>query len=64
MLSGKIKIFPTKNNKKAYCEYCDYSAVCQFDTSIKDNKYRIVLKKSDDEMWKRITDEVKGEEDL
>ncbi|OPF53077.1 helicase-exonuclease AddAB subunit AddB [Clostridium baratii] len=64
MLSGKIKILPTKNNKKAYCEYCDYSAVCQFDTSIKDNKYRIVLKKSDDEMWKRITDEVKGEEDL
>ncbi|MGL4571573.1 MAG: helicase-exonuclease AddAB subunit AddB [Clostridium sp.] len=61
MLSGKIKILPTKNNQRAYCEYCDYSAVCQFDTSIKDNKYRLVLKKSDDDIWNKINAEVKGE---
>ena len=40
MLSGEIKIQPTKNGNRTYCEYCDFSAVCQFDTTIKDNKYQ------------------------
>ena len=62
MLSGKIKIEPTKINKRGYCEFCDYSSICQFDTSIKDNKYRIVLKKKDDEIWKKIEEKVKGKE--
>lgn len=62
MLSGQIKIEPIKNNKKAYCDYCDYSAICQFDTSIKDNKYKLVLNKSDDEMWEKIESHVKGKE--
>lgn len=58
MLSGEIKIEPCKNNNTAYCSYCDYSSVCQFDTSIENNKYRVVLKKSNDEAWKLIKDEV------
>lgn len=58
MLSGEIKIEPCKNNSTAYCSYCDYSSVCQFDTSIENNKYRVVLKKSNDEAWKLIKDEV------
>ena len=62
MLSGQIKIEPIKNNKKAYCDYCDYSAICQFDTSIKDNKYKLVLNKSNDEMWEKIENHVKGKE--
>lgn len=63
MLSGKIKIEPTKNSQRAYCNYCDYSAICQFDTSIKDNKYKLIIKKSDDEIWKKIENHVKGEEE-
>ncbi|MBM7834097.1 helicase-exonuclease AddAB subunit AddB [Clostridium sardiniense] len=63
MLSGKIKIEPTKNNQRAYCNYCDYSAICQFDTSIKDNKYKLIIKKSDDEVWQKIESQVKGEEE-
>ncbi|MBE6054972.1 MAG: helicase-exonuclease AddAB subunit AddB [Clostridium sartagoforme] len=58
MLSGEIKIVPCKNNNTPYCDYCDYSAVCQFDTSIENNKYKIVLKKSNEEAWKLIKDEV------
>ncbi|MDU3352597.1 helicase-exonuclease AddAB subunit AddB [Clostridium sp.] len=49
MLSGKIRIEPCKNQRTSYCDYCDYSAICQFDTSIKDNKYKLVLKKDDKE---------------
>lgn len=63
MLSGKIKIEPTKNSQRAYCNYCDYSAICQFDTSIKDNKYKLIIKKSDDEIWQKIENHVKGEEE-
>lgn len=63
MLSGKIRIEPTKNSQRAYCNYCDYSAICQFDTSIKDNKYKLIIKKSDDEIWQKIENRVKGEEE-
>ena len=60
MLSGKIKIEPCKKQKIAYCDYCDYSAICQFDTSIKNNKYKVVLKKDDKEIWQDMIDRVRG----
>ena len=62
MLSGNIKIEPCKSQKMAYCEYCDYSAICQFDTSIKDNNYKIVAVKSDEELWSRMKTRVEGGE--
>lgn len=58
MLSGDIKITPCKNNNTPYCNYCDYSSVCQFDTSIENNKYKIILKKNNNDAWKLIKDEV------
>ena len=58
MLSGDIKITPCKNNNTPYCNYCDYSSVCQFDTSIENNKYKIILKNNNNEAWKLIKDEV------
>ena len=62
MLSGKIKIEPCKNQKMTYCEYCDYSSICQFDTSIKDNKYKLVIKRSDDELWDKMKEVIAGGE--
>lgn len=60
MLSGKIRIEPCKNQRTSYCDYCDYSAICEFDTSIKDNKYKLVLKKDDKEIWNDMIEKVKG----
>lgn len=60
MLCGDIKIEPTKQANRSYCEYCDFSSICQFDTSIKDNKYKIVGKKSRTEIWENIRSDVKG----
>lgn len=60
MLSGRIKIEPCKTQERAYCEYCDYSSICQFDTSIKDNKYNLVLKKDEEEVWKNMKETVEG----
>lgn len=51
MLSGEIKIEPCKSQKTTYCTYCNYSSVCQFDTGIKDNKYKVILKKDNDTLW-------------
>jgi len=57
MLSGDIKILPTKHSNRTHCDYCDFSAICQFDTSIKDNKYKIIMKKSQSDIWNNIKDE-------
>lgn len=51
MLKGNINIKPYKKNKEVPCKFCDYSAICQFDTSIKGNNYRVLNEKSDDEIW-------------
>lgn len=63
MLSGDVKIEPCKSPKVTYCDYCDYSAICQFDTSIKNNKYNIIVKKSKEEIWESIEEQVKKEDE-
>ena len=62
MLSGDVKIEPCKSSKVTYCDYCDYSSICQFDTSIKDNKYKIIAKKKKDDLWDAMSNKVKMED--
>ena len=59
MLKGNIKINPAKNAKYKACEYCSYASVCQFDTSMKDNKYNLVLKKKDEDIWELMKNKIK-----
>ncbi len=54
ILEGNISINPYKNNKKTPCEYCLYSAICQFDTTMKGNCYRFIKDISDQEFWDAI----------
>lgn len=54
MLSGEIKIQPTKRSNRTHCEYCDFSSICQFDTTIKDNNYKAIIKKSASDIWNDI----------
>lgn len=51
MINGNISISPFKKKKATSCQYCAYSSICQFDALLKDNKYRILHDKSDDEVW-------------
>ena len=62
MLSGNIKIEPCKSQSVTYCDYCDYSSVCQFDTSIKDNNYKVILKKKKEDIWKSMINKIKEED--
>ncbi|MBC2579470.1 helicase-exonuclease AddAB subunit AddB [Clostridium sp. DJ247] len=58
MLEGNIDIRPSKKKNKDSCEYCIYSSICQFDTSMKDNRYKVLKDKSDEEIWKEIQEKV------
>lgn len=60
MLCGDIKIEPTKQANKSYCDYCEFSSICQFDTSIQDNKYKVISRRSKDEIWSNIKKDIKA----
>lgn len=62
MLSGNIEIKPSKEKRYSACNFCSYSAICQFDSTMKDNKYRYVNKKKDVEVWSLMENKVDHEE--
>lgn len=57
ILRGKIKIQPTKINKRTSCEYCELSSICQFDTSFIDNEYRTLKKLKNKEVLEKIKEQ-------
>ena len=59
MLDGEIKISPYKNKDNTSCDFCKFSNICLFDTAFKDNKYRIINKKSQDEIIEKMKGEIK-----
>ncbi|WP_042439839.1 helicase-exonuclease AddAB subunit AddB [Clostridium amazonitimonense] len=58
MLSGDISIKPIKKDKYTSCSYCKFSSICQFDASIKGNKYENINKKTDEEALELIYKQV------
>jgi ATP-dependent helicase/nuclease subunit B len=61
MLGGNIEIRPSKEKKYSACNFCDYSAICQFDSTMKNNSYRYVNKKKDEEVWSLMEKKLEGE---
>ena len=51
IIDGSISISPYKKNKAIPCSYCNYMSICQFDTRLKENKYRNLQDKKDNEVW-------------
>jgi ATP-dependent helicase/nuclease subunit B len=58
MLKGNISISPYKRKRVTACSYCSFHPVCQFDTTVKGNRFRNLYDKKDEEVWELIT---KGE---
>jgi ATP-dependent helicase/nuclease subunit B len=50
-LDGNVKLNPYKKKANTACTYCEYRPVCQFDTTMKDNRYRILAEMDDSELW-------------
>jgi ATP-dependent helicase/nuclease subunit B len=55
IMDGDVAIRPYKKKAITACKYCGYSPVCRFDTSFRDNQYRVLADYKDDELWKLMT---------
>ncbi|WP_424766710.1 helicase-exonuclease AddAB subunit AddB [Paenibacillus sp. sgz302251] len=52
--AGEVSIEPYRMGTKSPCQYCDYKAVCQFDTQFDGNAYRKLSKPSIDDIWQQL----------
>lgn len=62
ILKGKIRIEPCKEDKYVSCAYCEFSSICQFETSFEDNKYRNIKKLKDEDVLLKLKEETGGED--
>lgn len=58
MLQGNITIMPCKKKEYIACTFCNYSAICKFDVAIRDNKYKLLIDKSEEELWELIKNDL------
>ncbi|MGV8983074.1 helicase-exonuclease AddAB subunit AddB [Clostridium sp.] len=64
MLSGEIDIKPYKKKDMTPCAYCEYTAICQFDPALKENTYKIIKDRKDQEIWELLCNEATEETKL
>ena len=66
IIDGNVTISPYKKSTLTACTYCSYSSVCQFDTSVPGNSYRVLRDYKEDELWRLMgkIDESKADKDL
>lgn len=62
ILKGKIRIEPCKVDKYVSCTYCEFSSICQFETSFEDNKYRNIKKLKDEDVILKLKEKTGGED--
>ena len=53
-MKGNADIKPYKKKDINACTYCSYLPVCQFDTTRKENSFRLLYNKENDEVWESI----------
>lgn len=58
IVKGTVAIHPTKGKDGTACRYCSYLPICQFDTNMKDNTYRLLTDRGNEETWKLIAETV------
>ncbi|MHC1721530.1 MAG: helicase-exonuclease AddAB subunit AddB [Clostridiaceae bacterium] len=60
ILEGNISINPYRNKGMSPCRYCAYSSICQFDPSVKGNRYRAIKEIKEEEAWELMKKEVES----
>lgn len=65
ILDGNIAISPCKHAKRSSCDYCEYFDICDFDTKLRENKYRSFADLDKERILELIHEKEKkgGEED-
>lgn len=61
IVKGKVDIKPCKKKGITACTYCGFLSICQFDTARKENSYRLLFDKPNDEIWDLIGEETYDE---
>jgi ATP-dependent helicase/nuclease subunit B len=56
-----VDIKPCKKKGITACTYCGFLSICQFDTARKENSYRLLFDKPNDEIWDLIGEETYDE---
>jgi ATP-dependent helicase/nuclease subunit B len=54
IMAGKIEISPYALDKRTPCGFCQYSAVCQFDSLLPENQYRRLAKPDESTIMSKI----------
>lgn len=60
MLEGIIEVTPCKNGKSFYCDFCDFSSICQFDESLGVNNYKVMPRMKPKDLLEKL--EAEGKE--
>ena len=60
IMRGNADIKPYKKKDISACTYCSYLPVCQFDTTRKENSFRLLYNKDNDEVWESIKEKQNG----
>lgn len=63
IVEGITDINPFKYKNKVPCDMCDYRSVCQFDSTLSENQYRILPKLKGEEALEKMTKEVTEDEE-
>ncbi|MGN9160914.1 helicase-exonuclease AddAB subunit AddB [Clostridium sulfidigenes] len=62
MLEGIIEVTPCKNGKSYYCEFCEFSSICQFDETMGINNFKVMPRRNKKELLQQLEIEGKGGE--
>lgn len=61
ILKGNVAINPYKKKNRTACQYCNFTAICQFDPSLQENSYKILPEPKDQEIWKMLAEQIETE---
>jgi ATP-dependent helicase/nuclease subunit B len=56
LVDGKIDIKPCQSGTFKSCDYCDYKALCQFDTHFESNRFRVLKSYTNEEVLFKVSD--------
>ncbi|WP_100330557.1 helicase-exonuclease AddAB subunit AddB [Bacillus xiapuensis] len=57
IVSGKVDIVPYQYKKRTPCDFCSYRSVCQFDETLEENHYRLIVPEKEAEIFKKLSEE-------
>ena len=59
ILEGNINLKPYNKSGNTPCEYCEYKQICNFNPSLYKNEYNYIPKRSKEEIFDKMEDELK-----